>query len=283
MLRFVNCTISFLFQGHKYELFCLPRSGYRRVPFAHLEHAVSECFDPACMQLSPSSNLDDAVDEIIQKDMSEYSWSLCFDNEFVMRLFHAGFLPICTTIGAKSDPIFVLLPKLHNVRCIVVSPIGENVVFSKSTKKLAKKYFITINTSFEAVMDACCEQHGSNCWLFPPVQNCLTDLNRLRRSSDPVQVHSIELRDRSTSALMAGEIGYSVGDVYTSMTGFYTVSGSGSVQLFLLALLLQSKKYQVWDLGMTMEYKVDIGGISVSRADFVRLFREHRSGGSDPL
>jgi hypothetical protein len=61
------------------------------------------------------------------------------------------------------------------------------------------------------------------------------------------------------------------------MTGFYDEDGSGSVQLYsLLALLCLLDKMSVWDLGMFLPYKGQLGATTMDRADFVKLFREKR-------
>ncbi|CAD7945721.1 unnamed protein product [Amoebophrya sp. A25] len=73
--------------------------------------------------------------------------------------------------------------------------------------------------------------------------------------------------------LVAGEIGYTTGGIYTSCTGFYDTkySGAGSAQLLLLGQLLAERGYQIWDLGMSMRYKEEVLGASeVSRTEWLR-------------
>jgi Leu/Phe-tRNA-protein transferase len=76
--------------------------------------------------------------------------------------------------------------------------------------------------------------------------------------------------------LVAGELGYTVGAVYTSLTGFARESGAGSVQLAALGRWLQQSKFRLWDLGMEMEYKADMGAVLVPRHRFVQAVHEWR-------
>merc|ERR1712232_1033656 len=100
------------------------------------------------------------------------------------------------------------------------------------------------------------------------------------------KLHTIELYDgpwtsgAKPPALVAGEIGFSIGQVYTSLSGFYDVGGCGTVQLHLLGRWLEHKGYAFWSLGHCyspqMEYKRQLGHRIYPRADFLRRVRESR-------
>lgn len=75
---------------------------------------------------------------------------------------------------------------------------------------------------------------------------------------------------------MAGELGTSVGSIYTSLTGFYLESGTGSVQLLVLGHLLQKCNFLLWDLGMFIEYKSSLGAGLLKRDDFLAKYRQLR-------
>ena len=47
----------------------------------------------------------------------------------------------------------------------------------------------------------------------------------------PVRLYSVEVYDASSGVLAGGELGYSVGGVYSSLTGFSEMDAAGSVQL----------------------------------------------------
>lgn len=88
-------------------------------------------------------------------------------------------------------------------------------------------------------------------------------------SSCPVRIYSIEVWNVETRALAGGELGYSVGNVYTSLTGFCRENSAGSVQLAALGQLLIQQGFSLWDLGMEMDYKRSLGCHLMSRQAFV--------------
>jgi Leu/Phe-tRNA-protein transferase len=73
--------------------------------------------------------------------------------------------------------------------------------------------------------------------------------------------------------LVAGEFGVKVGRLYTSYSGYYDESNTGTVQLILATRWLQEHGFVFFDLGMPMDYKNALGAVDISPEDFVILFR----------
>lgn len=85
-------------------------------------------------------------------------------------------------------------------------------------------------------------------------------------------IHSIELWAEG-GRLVAGELGYACGSMYTSLTGFNREPGTGKVQMLALGGLLVRGGFKCWDLGMGMDYKAALGTSMIDRAEFVALQR----------
>jgi Leu/Phe-tRNA-protein transferase len=209
----------------------------------------------------------------------DFCFSPIFDARLVSALMAEGFLPIATE--------GYLLPKLHERRCIIQLDQG-NFHTSKSTRKKSKRYSMTVNQSFRDVVQACHNQHEDSCWLYEPLvcafeaihlnhNNIPNVYNAQTRQSEPcpVRLYSIEVWNEQRE-LVAGELGYTVGSIYTSLTGFCFEDGAGSVQLATLGHLLISHGFTIWDLGMDMEYKRNIGATLFKRSEFVRLVHRLR-------
>jgi Leu/Phe-tRNA-protein transferase len=156
-----------------------------------------------------------------------------------------------------------------------------------------QKYTYSTNTAYELVVAGCIKQHGRD-WLMQPLVAAFCDMFRAQRRDDAiraldesekkpsareknstaghrVRLHSIELWQ--DGKLVAGELGFTVGGIYTSQTGFRTGTGTGSIQLFVLGQLLLERGCKLWDFGMEMEYKTDLGASTIPRAEWQKQAR----------
>jgi Leu/Phe-tRNA-protein transferase len=249
-------------------------SEFANIPIYHLEQAITRSISSFRLQdrLDPEMDLDKAADK--NTSLSEFCWSLYFDPPFIVRLMYSGYLPICTRL---DESLYCLLPKLHTKRAVWRT--DELLHVSTKVRKHAHNFVLSINRDFRGVVAGIREQHGENCWFFPPLENALTDIATCRYklpSNCSVTVVSVELWSVGDNRLVAGEIGYTVGSIYTSMTGFYRDSGSGSVQLVCLGGLLRRLKFDLWDFGMMMDYKKNIGCREIPRNQFIESLRLYR-------
>ena len=85
------------------------------------------------------------------------------------------------------------------------------------------------------------------------------------QGSTHVKMRTFEVWDRATGALVAGELGYACGDVYTSLSGFSRMASAGAVQCAATAKLLARSGYVLWDLGMELPYKTKLGARFAAR------------------
>jgi Leu/Phe-tRNA-protein transferase len=113
----------------------------------------------------------------------------------------------------------------------------------------ADRYRLTVNRDFEAVLTGITKQHGDN-WFFGPIKETLRHLYSQPGVFASTAV-SFELWEGD--ALVAGEIGLVTGANYTSLSGFFTTDGSGTVQICAMAKALDSLGFEMLDLGMVME------------------------------
>jgi len=227
---------------------------------------------------------------------------------------YEGFLPIAT-------PRY-LVPKLHKERCVIY-PLdvdleqshgdhGDHgdpqnhpqnhintmklqhtpaIHISKNNKKRSNKFHMTINQSFDQVVEGCHDQHGI-AWLYPPIVDAFRVIHEgssliqeqekeqerdTSTNSFSVRLYSIEVWSATTGELVGGELGYATGSIYTSLTGFAKESNAGSVQLAALGTFLWQQGFEMWDLGMALDYKHDLGAHDMPRHEFVERVKALRS------
>mmetsp|Transcript_62177 Transcript_62177/g.115389 ORF Transcript_62177/g.115389 Transcript_62177/m.115389 type:complete len:293 (+) Transcript_62177:107-985(+) len=175
----------------------------------------------------------------------------------------------------------MLLPKIHRARC-VLKP--QDVHCGRKTRRRAKGFRLSIDQAWPAVI-AGIQEHTftsqkGDCWLSKELAAAYEAVNTLdERKRHGVAFHSVELWHSETGELVAGEIGYTCGRIYSSCTGFALKEkhpGAGNVQLVALGQWLLMSGYALWDLGMELDYKLELGGNVIPRkdwADRVRLLR----------
>ena len=216
--------------------------------------------------------------------ITPYKEDFCFTRvhhyRLVAQLMSEGFLPIATE--------GVLLPKLHKERCVVSLP--QDLHISKSVRKKSKRFRVTVNTAFAQVVEGCKAQHGKRCWLYDPLVEAFQHIydsgkvdctvfddgkNPTTRDC-PVRIYSMEIWNQQSGQLVGGELGYTVGSIYTSLTGFASEDSAGSVQLAALGRMLAQLGFSLWDLGMAMDYKFSLGCHLMPRAEYVAHVRAVR-------
>ena len=199
---------------------------------------------------------------------SDFCWSSSFEPSFIALLMYEGYLP--TAHGPVEGPVeYILLPKLHQERCIVVF---EDLHVPRNVRSNSRDYQLSVDMAFDEVVEKCLAQHGES-WLHPPIVDGFKQLFR-SGGTQGVKMHSIEVCRQGE--LVAGELGYSIGKTYCSLSGFTAVAGAGSVQCLGLALLLHERGFDFWDLGMGMQYKAKMGAQDIVRLDFLRRLHASR-------
>jgi len=289
---------------------------------------------------------------------------------FISMLMYYGFLPLAMA-HPDSNPSHIykyqwLMPKIHRMRTVMdwkkYSPPNHTL------KKQSKKFFFTINQSFDGVIQGCVNQHGDS-WLYPAYRDVLQNMfdtnhqrhvvkmvsievwlaledfevemqqnniknnrkpsteiwniddpgyeeemndRKLRKytpldatvakhehrrekfaqtqkerrlsgivcsdqsDQNPLEIASNSLKYGPNYYLVAGEIGYTCNSqYYCSMTGFrnFWVDSAGTAQLHALACFLRYSGVELWDLGMMMTYKKDLGAREITRRHFLTYLK----------
>lgn len=250
----------------------------------------TETLPPLPQPPSPENYLPPYLRLYVQHSHSDFFIASSFDQHLIAQLMYEGFLPIATRR--------YVVPKLHKERCVIY-PLqlerthahtqthshdhpSPTLHISKNSRKRSNKFLMTMNQSFQKVVEGCHHQHGI-AWLYPPIVDAFRIIHDgsvligdHETNSFAVRLYSVEVWNAATGELAGGELGYAVGTIYTSLTGFAKESNAGSVQLAALGSLLWQHGFEMWDLGMKLSYKNDLGAQEMGREEFVERVKELR-------
>ncbi len=204
---------------------------------------------------------------IIDNLSNNYYWSEDWSAEFYMELAKKGF--ISTSYDTKGG--LVLLPELQYEYAILDF---NELHISRKVKTLLQKnnYIFHRDTHFEEIMIAITLAHKDN-WLKGEYSELMKQLYSADAKSG-FKLTCFSITDKETQKLIAGEIGYIIGETYTSLSGFSSrekqYNNYGTLQLVLLGKYLEKNNFAFWNLGHPhMEYKKKLGAKIYTRSEFL--------------
>jgi len=213
----------------------------------------------------------DQVVPLLEDRGGEFCGCVQITPELVAMSCAAGFLPMSQSFSRYE----ILLIKSHLRRSIHdLRPFHV----SKSEVRRARGTTLRFSHATTECLAYTVRAHEEQ-WLTDPLCDALLQLAEQPRSG--VRFVSVELYRGAT--MIAGEIGYLCGTVYTSMSGFYHESGAGKVQLLALGIALRKAGCTVWDLGMPFAYKSELGTLELDRSSFLERYRSHSRECANPL
>ena len=165
--------------------------------------------------------------------------------EFYVKQAYEGFVAV-----AYEDTF--LLPEMQTAYAVVdlsARAVSPPLHMSKSLRRHLRRHpsklTLTFNTALEEVLSGIETHHSGRNWLqtqYGKLAKLLMTLGNIVISDSNFRFLSVELWEESK--LVAGEVGYAIGNVYTSLTGFRAASSDsrlavGTVQLLTLGHLLK--------------------------------------------
>jgi Leu/Phe-tRNA-protein transferase len=234
-------------------------------------------------QITPPMLEEEVLHTHIYPDLEhEFYWDDSWDPTFYVDLARAGFISIA---HPHPDVGPLLLPQIQTSYAVLD---WENLHYSRNLRRLLRSdrlaredIELRVGHSVERVLERIFAYHEHR-WILDPYAKLLRKLP----TTDPARfaIHGIELWSRERDALVAGELGYTIGRTYTSLTGFCSrddreLRHFGTLQMVLLAERLRDRGYAFWNLGHPdLPYKQAIGAQTVPRAEFLERWLASREG-----
>ncbi len=225
-------------------------------------------------------------DDIDAESSFEYYHTDDWSPEFYRRQAKLGFIAI-----TNSDPSATeLLPQLQKAYAVLD---WENLRVDGKVQKLLDGDRLTfedirlrINEDPAEVLTELSAHWGSDSWLVGPYCNLMKKLasKEEKEKDTSFRLWGVTLTSEKLHAPIAGELGYTIGKTYTSLSGFFRrdlkeYSNFGKLQMVLLAKELETRGYTFWNLGHPyMEYKTAMGAKIVPRAEFLKRWDKAAAG-----
>jgi leucyl/phenylalanyl-tRNA--protein transferase len=144
----------------------------------------------------------------------------------------------------------------------------ENLHISRSLARFIKKnpFRISIDTAFERVMRECGERRKGGTWITEELIVAYTNLHRTGNA------HSLEcwLGDD----LVGGIYGVSIGGYFSAESMFHRVDNASKVALVELVKRLKERGFQLLDIQMVTPITERMGGITISRDEFLKRLKQ---------
>jgi len=227
----------------------------------------------------------DDLDDVLRYEQSRppvdrsLYWSDRWDPEFYVALARAGFISIATRHPELGELLLAELQAIYAVLDWSNLHLSRKLGKLLRSKRLEEEQIeLRVADSCDRVIERLVAYHARESWLVPRLQALLRELDR--RPQDGFALHAVELWSRRHDELVAGELGYTLGRTYTSLSGFCSPADSrwrhfGTLQMVQLAERLRDGGFAFWNLGHPhMEYKRAIGARWVQRERFLGRWRQ---------
>jgi Leu/Phe-tRNA-protein transferase len=223
---------------------------------------------------------------MVYTDMQhDYYVSDNWNVEFYVIQAIRGFIAVGHSI---DDAKQVLLPQIQYSYCVF--DFSKIYIHHRMIKRIRRMHGwkICVNRDFRGTVDKINEYH-SKIWLTSEYRSLAIHLNQCGSlilslpgilEEHAFRMCSVELYDDSDN-LVAGELGYTIGCVFTSLTGFCKREkrvSIGKIQILCMARILEIAGFEFLNLGQPpqnghMQYKEELGGVEVSRSDFLERWK----------
>lgn len=211
------------------------------------------------------------LDTLPRTNRREFCLAATFHPRFIVALVARGCFPMTIPIGPENSSIPVMAIKLHRERCLI-DLRHQEVHVSRKTRKRANPLLFSLNgdeESFDRALALLNRRHENN-WMAPMLAQSLKVIATTKPASMRMLIWEVWTREGQLAAV---EIGYAMGKIYTSMTGAFDPAfpGAGSVQLAVTSSWLRKNRFHIWDFGMSMSYKEELGARTVPRSRWLEI------------
>lgn len=265
----------------------------KKYPSVHLPEQINFPSEFVVLQNAAYGFNPRYVDEAAQKGIFPMTVDFQDEQHFLLKLHYDRSLVFFDADAIPSNLKLAYSPKIFDETMI---SINKKLLSSSNinSKKPSLSVFMNRREDFADVFQMIRAQHGEQ-WMCHQLRLCffhmlchpdyfktkiiVTAVRSISRlgvaepsgnSPLPSEIHEGEL--------VACEVGFLVGDIYSSATGGYCVNGCGLLQLRLTAHIMRECGCKFWDLGMVMDYKEKhLNVVEITRNQWIALVNSQRT------
>jgi leucyl/phenylalanyl-tRNA---protein transferase len=175
--------------------------------------------------------------------------------ETLLAAYRAGLFPMPYEIDGAESAIGWWSPQSRAIF------YPDQIHISTSLKSAIKKFQVTVNQDFEAVIRACGNPDRPSGWIDEDVISAFTALHQIGVA------HSIEVRDRQGS-LVGGLYGLELGGVFAGESMFHVAKNASKVALVHLGELLDDGRGRIIDTQWMTRHLESMGAKAIERRDY---------------
>jgi leucyl/phenylalanyl-tRNA---protein transferase len=139
----------------------------------------------------------------------------------------------------------------------------DGLKISRSLRQSVRRFTLSVDQDFEAVIDSCANPERPNGWINPDIRSAYGTLHQLGWA------HSIEVWD-SEGNLAGGLYGVAVGGLFAGESMFYEVSDASKVALVHLVVMLSDRPGCMLDVQWLTPHLERMGAVVIGRDEYLR-------------
>lgn len=141
----------------------------------------------------------------------------------------------------------------------------DGVPVSRSLRRSMRRFEVTFDTDFRAVMEACGDPRRPGGWINRRFVDAYARLHDLGWA------HSVEIVDPDTGALVGGVYGVRIGGLFAGESMFHRATDASKVALVHLVDWLGATGGRLLDVQWTTPHLVSLGAVDVPRSTYLDL------------
>jgi leucyl/phenylalanyl-tRNA--protein transferase len=136
---------------------------------------------------------------------------------------------------------------------------------SRSLRRAARRFAVTVNAAFEAVMRGCAAPDRPHGWIDESFIEAYTRLHEMGWA------HSVEVWEGD--ALVGGLYGVRIDRLFAGESMFHRVTDASKVALKATVELLRMDGVELFDVQWTTSHLCSLGAVDISRDEYLRRLR----------